>query len=90
MANFTQKRKFKTSKPTLKVDAGLPVGVYTFRLVVTNDGGIRSKAAQVKVKIINPTNPPVLGGGGSIVPGVSPNRPTTPITPVIPGRPGNN
>ncbi len=52
MANFRRCRKFKSRVPQLKVDAGLPVGTYVFQLEVDDQNNNRSKAARVKVKIV--------------------------------------
>lgn len=66
MVDFTRKSQFTTREATLKVDKGLPVGVHTFELVVTDDSGNRSKAAQVRVSITrltvvdNPLRPVVV------------------------------
>jgi hypothetical protein len=57
MVDFTRQRSFNTRKPLLPVDGGMPPGIYTFQLEVTDDGGNRSKAAQVKIRIISGRGP---------------------------------
>jgi len=57
MADFTSQRQFKTREPVLPVDKGLPVGIHTFELAVTDAGGNRSQAAQVKVEIVRSVVP---------------------------------
>jgi hypothetical protein len=73
MADFTSQRQFKTRQAVLPVDKGLPPGIHTFELVVTDESGNQSKAAQVRVEIVRLTVP------------VTPIRPivTEPITPII-------
>ncbi len=67
MADFTEKRQFTTREAVLQVDKGLPAGVHTFELVVMDDSGNRSKAAQVRVSIsriavpVIPLGPVVVG-----------------------------
>lgn len=61
MVDFTRRRKFVTREPQLKVDAGLDPGTYVFGLMVTDDAGNQSEAAQVKVKIVRTrTTRPVI------------------------------
>jgi len=78
MANFLNKKRFKTKKSTISVAAGLPAGKYIFQLtVIDNDGNI-SQPAQLKVEIVRSpiiTEPvitgPVLLGPGISVPGIT-------------------
>jgi len=72
MVDFTRQREFKTREAALLVDKGLPPGIHTFQLVVTDESGNQSKAAQVKVEI---ARSPI------------PVTPVTPVRPVIPARP---
>jgi hypothetical protein len=100
MADFTRQRQFKTREAVLPVDKGLPPGIHTFELVVTDESGNRSKAAQVKVEIVRltvpvepvtPVRPVVIDPLGPIinpVTPVAPVRPVTPVAPVTPTRPG--
>ena len=73
MANFRQRRKFKSRVPQLKVDAGLPVGTYVFQLEVEDQNNNRSKAARVKVRIVGVRDPLRPGGGNRVIvpPGVT-------------------
>lgn len=64
MADFRQQRTFKTDEPVLEVVPGLPVGTYVFQLVVEDRNGNRSRAASVKVSIVE--------GRGGIVPPIAP------------------
>ncbi len=59
MADFTRQRQFRTREAVLPVDKGLAVGTHTFELVVTDDGGNQSKAAQVRVEVFRLT---IIGG----------------------------
>jgi hypothetical protein len=74
MANFTQRRQFKTRTPQLKVDAGLPAGTYVFQLMVEDQSGNRSAAAKVRLKIVAPREP------------IRPGDPVPVITPLDPIR----
>jgi hypothetical protein len=66
MADFRRRRSFKSKKPQLMVDGGLPVGTHVFHLEVEDERGKRSKAAHIKLKIVagraplrpGPVNPP--------------------------------
>jgi hypothetical protein len=69
MADFTSQRRFKTREAVLPVDKGLPLGIHTFELVVTDESGNQSKAAQVKVEIVRRVVPVI---------------PVVPITPIVP------
>jgi len=71
MADFTAQRRFTTREPVLSVDKGLPVGVHTFELVVSDASGNTSKAARISVEVVRVMVP--------ITP-VIPVRPITPIT----------
>ena len=44
-------KPFESSKPTIVIDAGLPVGDHRFQLVVVNDRGQRSQPVEVIVTI---------------------------------------
>ena len=76
MADFTRQRQFKTREATLVVDKGLSPGIHIFELVVVDESGNQSKAAQVRIEIV-----------GGRVP-ITPVTPVIPIGPVIPVRPG--
>ncbi len=77
MVDFIHNRNFKTRESILKVDAGLPVGVYTFCLVVENDSGKKSEAAQVKVKIVTDGIPPTSSEGEVTIPDIPVIAPET-------------
>ena len=78
MADFRQNRTFKTGQPVLRVDAGLPVGTYVFRLEVEDENGNRSQPARVKLNIVERRDPitpiidrdvvlsPIVGSGPTI------------------------
>lgn len=76
MADFRRQRQFTTREAVLAVDKGLPLGLHTFQLVVTDESGNQSKVAQVKVEVVRRIVP--------IVP-VAPVTPVVigPITPII-------
>jgi hypothetical protein len=82
MADFRRSRTFKTREPLLKVDPGLPVGTYVFRLEVEDQNGNRSRAARIKMKIVGASDPVRPGGGGVVIaptrvisgPIIGPNR----------------
>jgi len=78
MASFKRLRKYKTDQPLLKVDAGLPVGSYVFQLEVEDQNGNRSKAAKLKLKIVEARDSARPGGNDRIV-----------VTPVVTRRPRN-
>lgn len=65
MVDFRRRRTFKTGEPLLKVDAGLPVGTYVFRLEVEDENGNRSQPARIKLNIVERRDPitPVRDGG---------------------------
>jgi len=67
MADFKQRRTFKSRGPQLKVDAGLPVGTYLFQLEVVDQNGNRSQAAQVRVKIVATRGPLRPGGSDPVI-----------------------
>lgn len=77
MVDFRRRRTFKTEEPLLKVDGGLPVGTYVFKLEVEDQNGNRSRAASIKLKIVETRDPIRIGDGGGIVPPVI-RAPTTP------------
>lgn len=79
MVDFTRQRQFKTREAVLPVDKGLPPGIHTFQLVVTDAQGNQSQAVQVRVEIVRQTVP---------VTPVIPVRPGGPVTPDRPTRPG--
>lgn len=72
MADFTRQREFTTREAVLPVDKGLQPGIHTFQLVVTDESGNQSKAAQVRVEVVRFTVPVV-----PVTPVVA--TPTTPI-----------
>lgn len=88
MADFTRQRQFKTREATLLVDKGLPPGIHTFELVVADESGNQSKAAQVRVEIVRLTVPvvPVVPVAPVIRDPITPI--ITPAAPVGPTRPG--
>ncbi|MDZ7754065.1 MAG: hypothetical protein U5S82_21100 [Gammaproteobacteria bacterium] len=57
MADFRRQKQFETREPQLKVEGGLPAGTYVFQLEVEDDSGNRSRAARVRVRILDPRNP---------------------------------
>ncbi len=81
MADFRRQRKFKTKRPQLKVAAGLPVGTYTFQLVVEDQSGNRSRAAQVRIQIVDDNRPirPLAGGDVRVTTPVISRGPTVRI-----------
>ncbi len=70
MADFTRQRQFETREAVLPVDKGLPPGIHTFELVVADESGNQSKAAQVRVEVVRRIVP--------VIPGAPPVR--DPIT----------
>jgi len=70
MVDFARQRKFKTRVATLTVDKGLPPGIHTFQLVVADESGNQSKAAQIKVEVVRES---------------APVTPAAPVTPVVIG-----
>lgn len=84
MVDFRDRQKFKTSKAALRVDPGLPVGRYRFRLTVADDQGNVSKPALLDLEIVEgPRLPdPRLVDPITREP-VLPISPVTPISPVI-------
>ena len=75
MASFRPGQTITTRTPRVTVDAGLPVGVHRFQLVVLTDTGQRSAADVVQVSV---TRTQV----------VEPLRPVEPVSPVlVPTRP---
>jgi hypothetical protein len=64
---FSANKAVETTRPTVVVDSGLPVGRHVFRLVVVNRDGRSSQPAEVVVTI-EPT--------GSVIPrGITPTGP---------------
>ena len=61
MATFTVGKPITTKEPTVTVDAGLPVGLHRFQLVVVDDAGNRSEpdVAVVSVQRLVTPLPPV-------------------------------
>lgn len=51
MARFVPNKPVTTSKPGVKVDAGLPVGVHLFSLQVVTSNGRKSRPDVLKVTI---------------------------------------
>jgi len=74
MADFRQQRQFKSREPQLRVDPGLPPGSYVFQLVVADQGGNQSRAAKVKVTIVEAREPIIPDGPGRLIRG-GPGRP---------------
>jgi hypothetical protein len=60
---FTPNHPVETREAKVVVDAGLPVGIHRFQLVVVNVRGQRSKPAQVVVEVVRqgrlPITPPI-------------------------------
>ena len=59
---FTPNIPFVSTTPTVTVDAGMKPGTYLFRLVVEDESGNKSRAAELKVVILraivfNPVSP---------------------------------
>jgi hypothetical protein len=61
---FTPNQPFETEKPTVTVDAGLPIGSHRFQLVVVGASGSKSTAVEVTVTvariIVGGPIPPVI------------------------------
>lgn len=51
MAKFAVGKPQTTKEPTITVDAGLPVGVHRFQLVVVNAAGVKSAPDEVTVQV---------------------------------------
>ena len=85
MATFVRGQPITTREPTIKVDAGLAVGVHRFQLVVRTDTGQTSApvVAEVAIQrtILDPTRPIV--DTGVLTPTI-PTRPRIDSTPVRP------
>ena len=68
---FSPNTPVETTKPTIVVDAGLPVGLHRFRLVVVSANGRLSRPTEVVIDIqparsvirgrIQPTGPSNVG-----------------------------
>lgn len=71
MASFRPGQTVTTREPRVTVDAGLPVGVHRFQLVVLTDSGQRSAGDVVQVSVVR-----------TLI--VEPVRPVEPIGPVLP------
>lgn len=56
MANFVARKKVVTKTPNLRVDAGLPVGVHHFQLVLLYTDGRRSSPFDIRVNITRSEN----------------------------------
>ena len=93
MVDFTRQRQFKTREAFLPVDKGLPPGIHIFQLVVADQSGNKSKAAQVKVEILGirlpvPSVVPVI----PVVPvrglrSATPDTVVVPVPAVLPAKP---
>ena len=85
MATFVRGQPITTREPTIKVDAGLAVGVHRFQLVVLTDTGQKSAPviAEVSIQrtILDPTRP--ILDTGVLTPTI-PTRPRIDSTPVRP------
>lgn len=51
MAKFVVGETLVSEEPVIRVDAGLPVGVHRFQLVVESARGRRSRPAEVAVRV---------------------------------------
>jgi hypothetical protein len=83
MVAFRRGVPVTTTTPTVVVDAGLPVGVHRFELVVTDSDGNASRPTQVSVTIgglLGPIRPPE----SILEPVVDPIRPRAPRIPRSP------
>lgn len=81
MADFTQKKRFSSKLPQLKVAAGLPPGRYVFQLEVEDQSGNKSRPARVNVIVVPTVGPVGPRGGGIVAPLITPRlvvRPTRP------------
>lgn len=85
MATFVRGQPITTREPTIRVDAGLAVGVHRFQLVVLTDTGQKSApvVAEVSIQrtILDPTRP--ILDTGVLTPTI-PTRPRIDSTPVRP------
>lgn len=85
MTTFVRGQPITTREPTIKVDAGLAVGVHRFQLVVRTDTGQTSAPviAEVAIQrtILDPTRP--ILDTGVLTPTI-PTRPRIDSTPVRP------
>jgi hypothetical protein len=52
MVDFRRNKVAKTTRPSVTVDGGLPLGIHRFQLIVANGRGIESEPAEVVVKIV--------------------------------------
>ena len=52
MVDFRDKKRFETKASLLKVDAGLPAGLYAFQLTVVDNNGNRSKPMRLNVEVV--------------------------------------
>jgi hypothetical protein len=86
MANFRTKKRFETKLGSLKVDAGLPVGRYTFQLTAVDKSGNKSKLAKLKVEVVagGLVIDPRLIDPRIVNPRIVAPSPTTPIQPIRP------
>lgn len=83
MVAFVAGQPVTTDTPGMLVDAGLPVGRHRFQLVVTDSGGMRSRADEIVVQVQRLVLPPV-GPIGPIGPAIDPVDPVRPVGPVGP------
>lgn len=51
MVDFRNKTRVETTVPIIRVDAGLPAGRYIVKLTVIDEGGNKSKPANVNLEI---------------------------------------
>lgn len=88
MVSFVRGRPLTTTKPTIEVDAGLPLGVHRFQLEVLTDDGRRSPADVVTVSVqrlvVGPFEPVVRPTVGEPVVRPTVNPTVMGTTPVIP------
>lgn len=77
MARFQLNTPITTTEPTVRVDGGLPAGKHRFRLEVVAASGLRSKAAEQTIQVVDP--PPSRPGVANPV--VIDNRPIAPTRP---------
>ena len=51
MVDFTRTKRVESEEPTIKVDPGLKEGRYVFQLTVIDQGGNKSRPAQITVEV---------------------------------------
>ncbi len=79
MAKFVVGRPLTTRESSVVVDAGLPVGIHRFQLVVIGANGVASKPDQVLVQVQNALLRPDIT--------ITPSAPVTLIQSIQPRNP---